>query len=71
MSLKKFSPDKGRYSRNTLRAWKKEELIDYIEILEDNERAMAETMEQQAINFQKMLNNIKNYKDPIDGIVGK
>jgi len=59
---------KGRYSRTTMQGWKKEELIDYIEILEDNERIMAETLQQQARNFEIMLNNLKDYKNPIDGI---
>ncbi len=61
---------KGRYSRTTMQGWTKEELIDYIEILEDNERTMAETLQQQARNFEIMLNNLKDYKNPLDGILG-
>jgi len=61
---------KGRYSKATMRKWTKTELIDYITICEHNERVAYETMEQQAKNFQTMLDNIKNYKDPIDGICG-
>ena len=70
MSIKTIVP-RRRYSYKTLKSWKKEELIEYIRILEGNEIAMAENLEQQAVIFQKMLDNIKNYKYPIDGIVGK
>ena len=62
---------KGRYSRSTLRTWTKDELINYIEVLENNERSLTEGLEQQAKNFEFMLNNLKNYKDPIDGILTK
>ena len=47
---------KGRYSRNTLKSWKKEDLINYIECCEYNERTMAETLQQQARNFEMMIN---------------
>lgn len=67
MSIKTIVPRRGRYSYQTLKSWKKEELIEYIRILEENEIAMAENLEQQAVNFLKMLDKIKNYKYPIDG----
>ena len=56
---------KGRYSRSTMMKWSKRELINYIECCEHNEKAAYETLEQQARNFELMLNNIKNYKEPI------
>lgn len=49
---------KGKYTRNTLLTWKKDELINYIECCEHNERVMAETLKQQANNFEKMLNDL-------------
>lgn len=56
---------KGRYSRSTMMKWSKRELINYIECCEHNEKNAYETLEQQARNFELMLNNIKNYKEPI------
>ena len=56
---------KGRYSRSTMRQWTKEQLIEYIEMLEDNEQAVFDTIQQQAENFAKMLERIKNYKPPV------
>ena len=56
---------KGRYSRNTMRQWTKEQLIEYIEMLEDNEQAVFDTIQQQAENFAKMLERIKNYQPPV------
>ena len=56
---------KGRYSRNTMKQWTKEQLIDYIEMLEDNEQAVFDTIQQQAENFAKMLERIKNYQPPV------
>lgn len=56
---------KGRYSRSTMMKWSKRELINYIECCEHNEKVAFETLEQQARNFELMLNNIKNYKEPI------
>ena len=49
---------KGKYSRSTLKTWTKDELINYIECCEHNERVMAETLQQQAINFEKMLKDL-------------
>ena len=49
---------KGKYSRNTLKKWTKDELINYIECCEYNERVMAETLQQQARNFEKMIDNL-------------
>ena len=56
---------KGRYSRSTMMKWSKRELINYIECCEHNEKVAFETLEQQARNFELMLNNIKKYKEPI------
>ena len=56
---------KGRYSRSTMMKWSKRELINYIECCEHNEKVAYETLEQQARNFELMLNNIINYKEPI------
>lgn len=49
---------KGKYSRKTLKTWTKEDLINYIECCEHNERVMAETLQQQARNFEKMINDL-------------
>ena len=48
----------GKYSRKTLKTWTKEDLINYIECCEHNERVMAETLQQQARNFEKMINDL-------------
>lgn len=61
---------RGRYSKSTMRNWTKAQLIDYIEVCEHNERIMAETLEQQARNFEQMLKNLKEYKDPVEHILG-
>ena len=48
-----------------MRQWTKEQLIEYIEMLEDNEQAVFDTIQQQAENFAKMLERIKNYQPPV------
>lgn len=54
-----------KFKESTMKQWTKEQLIDYIEMLEDNEQAVFDTIQQQAENFAKMLERIKNYQPPV------
>ena len=59
-------PTRKKYSDSTLKTWNKEELIEYIRILEGNCDAAFWFNEQQARNFEQMLAYMRGEHDRVE-----
>ena len=59
-------PTQKKYSDSTLKTWNKDELIRYIRILEGNYNAAIWFNEQQARNFQTMLEYMSGEHEEVE-----